>query len=140
MGTAAAAAERALRAKLGPPRAEQIPECTGEKGRLLHWDTLEVILSDGADGGAVTLFGWSVKPGKSRYTYALPYDVDLGTPTRQAVRAIPGGTGMAAEEGPYSGSYLVSTPRVEQLFWLSGETPNDRGVIDYIAYRSATCD
>lgn len=140
MGTDAGAAERALRARLGPPRREPIPECTGEKGWLLSWDTLQVILSDGADGGPVTLYGWSVDAGRSRFRYALPYDVALGTPTRRAVRTIPGGTGMAAEEGPYAGSYLVRTPRADGLLWISIETPHDRGVIDYVAYRSATCD
>jgi hypothetical protein len=140
MGTGAAAAEKALRAKLGPPRTAPIPECTGEKGRLLNWDTLQVILSDGADGGPVTLYGWSVEKGRSRFAYALPYDVPLGTPARQAVQKIPGGTGMTAEEGPYAGSYLVRTPRADGLFWISSETPDDRGLIGYIAYRSATCD
>lgn len=138
IGTEARAAERALRARLGPPLKSAIPSCTRERGQLLLWDTLTVILSDGADGGPVTLYGWSVEQGMSRLDYELPYDVALGTPTRRAVRQIPGGTGQVGE-GQFSGSYLVHTPRVRELRWLS-ETPNDRGAIDDVAYRSATCD
>lgn len=139
IGTEARAAERALRARLGPPRTEPIPSCPGERGRLLSWDTLTVILSDGADGGPVTLYGWSVERGRSRFAYALPYGVALGTTARRAVRQIPGGTGIAGE-GQFAGSYLVYTRRVEQLRWLSLHTTTDRGPVDLVAYRSATCD
>ena len=140
MGTAADDAERRLRLVLGPPKSQPIAECTREKGRTLTWGTLTVILSDGAEGGPVTLYGWEVERGPSRFQYSLPFDAPLATSARELVRTVPGATGLLAEEGPYSGSYLVRTTRAEDLFWIAPEATDDTAVVEYVTYRSHTCD
>jgi hypothetical protein len=137
VGTAGDEAERRLTEALGRPAAQALPGCYGESGRSLTWGALTAYLSDGAEGGAVILRGWTVTSGPNSQHIALPYETAVGQTTDEVMSRVPQAEGAAMTEGPYAESFLVTTPRARGLLWRANA---EGGVIDEAAYEAEVCD
>ena len=136
IGTPAAAAEAALRRRLGRPTAVRDEGCElgGVRGRALDWGTaVSVALSD-RDTATLTLSGWTVRTGTARHRVVLPFDVRPGTPLATALRRIPG---ARVSESPFG--FLLTSERVPGMIWfLAGEAAP--GAVDQVALNPVLCD
>lgn len=137
MGTPADDAERRLRRSLGDADSHELPGCDGETGRRLTWGAFTVVLSNEGKG-PVVLRGWSLRPGVSRVSYVLPYDVQPGDAIRDVPKRVPGGVGSDGE-GPTEGRYGVHTDRVPHLLWTSDDKGR-AGKVEEVSYRDFGCD
>lgn len=137
IGTSGDEAERRLREALGRPQAQELPGCYGESGRSLTWGALTAYLSDGAEGGAVVLRGWTVTAGPNSQEMALPYETAVGQTTDEVMSRVPAAEGEAMTEGPYAGLFGVRTSRAPGLLWLADAAG---GVVDEVAYEAEVCD
>ena len=138
MGTPADEAERRLRHSLGDADVQDLTGCNGGSGRRLIWGTFQVVLSDKA-GERVQLHGWSLRPGVSRVSYALPYDVQPGDAMQDVLERVPGAAGVPGE-GAYDERYfIVHTDRTPDLLWRSDEKGRS-GAVEEISFRDPSCD
>lgn len=137
VGTPADEAERQLVAELGPPAADALPGCFGEAGRALTWDALTVFLSDGGGGGPVVLRGWTVGSGPGGERLALPYGTAVGQSTDEVVARVPAAAGAVREEGPYTGSFLVTSEEAPGLLWAAAR---EGAAVDEMSFEPEVCD
>lgn len=136
LGTEAVAAERDLRAVLGPPSSKRSSGCGDEPGWVLTWGTLRVVLS--LEAGRGVLSGWSLEAGTAGFAYDLPYDVPLGASVPDLLARVPHATGLAGE-GATDGSYVVTTAPLPGLVWTSPD-PDGRGRVEAVEFNGASCD
>jgi len=138
LGTPADEAQRRLVAAIGKPSGrESVLGCNGETGRLLSWAQLTVFLID-YEGANPVLSGWSAASSE-QYAYQLPYGTRLGETAAATQQRVPRSSGEQAEEGPLTGSYIVSTPEQQALLWIAaGGTAADP--IDEVSFERLSCD
>jgi hypothetical protein len=138
VGTSADEAERRLVAAIGKPtKRDALPGCNGDKGRLLVWDRLTVFLVGEGDANPV-LNGWEARA-STRYKYRLPYRTRLGETAAATQQRVPRSSGEQAEEGPRTGSYIVTTLEQPALLWIAaGGKAADP--IDEVRFQGYSCD
>lgn len=136
--TAGGEAERRLQDALGrPSQADALPACNGETGRLLVWEQLRVFIV--AEGGAdPVLSGWSAEASQ-RFDYRLPYGTRLGESAAATQRRVPRSSGSLAEEGPLTGSYVVTTSERSGLLWIAQGSTADDPIAD-VSFEALACD
>lgn len=138
LGIAADEAERRLRQTLGVPVRQRLQDCDGQSsGQALTWKALRVFLTDGGDGGPVVLSGWLVDAGANAKTIGLPYDTAVGDSARDVLARAPASTGETSTEGPYAGTFVVTTDEAPGLLWLAA---SEDGFVDEASFAAPWCD
>nr|BFE56517.1 hypothetical protein GCM10020063_010430 [Dactylosporangium thailandense] len=135
------AAERRLRAALGPPQlrdsngACSVVPLPPEARRTLTWGALSVtIRRPGRPDSA--LVGWTVSTGSLPANVRLPYGVTTATPVRQAMTQIPH---AHADWNPTFEMYSITTDDHPELVW-SGDHEDGSGAVTYITDMFEPCD
>jgi hypothetical protein len=137
MGTAARTADRRLTERIGVPVRRELSGCNGERGHTLTWGRLVAYISDGGEGGAVVLRGWEVTAAATGPRVELPYRTAVGQATAEIRARVPEAQAETFTEGPYAGSYVITTPQAPSLFWAA-DAPKES--VSRASYRSEVCD
>ena len=131
-------AERRLREAIGQPtQAKELPACNGETGRFLIWEQLTVFVV-GESGRDPVLTGWTAEPSK-RFDYQLPFGTRLGESAAATQRRVPRSSGSVAEEGPLTGTYVVTTPERPGLLWIA-KGPGAQDPVVEVSFQALACD